>query len=449
MPDFPININVTGQEKTVDQLKQITKELNEADKAADRELRRQQQINKDRQTSANLARQERKETFERLSTEEKLLRLQQQRERTQERLARAQGNELRSAALAARLAQTNSQIRGLTPATAAGGAAAGVGIGGLWGRFASGAGGALSGFLGPLAGLSGLAGIIASVRHSLEESNRLKDIQEQFDLPLSDILKTRSASVRTGISENSALGGVNAINIARAQALADPKSDQARIFDRYKISRGQLANENVSAVGLGVMIRQALGQEGKRGEDAAYLKQIFGRGWQKELAMFADIANQRQDATKGMEKAVETMNAAQETIEGLHKGFSDGITKAYAWVIRTLDFSEGLSKSIRPWFLNAKRTNPIVSSGTDGAGIPANRTADTGVLPEVVPPPSQRGSGGGAPQTADALARIGLFVGGAGGANTVKAVLQRHDQKLGTIVTELKELNNNVARSEW
>lgn len=447
MPDWNLNITATGQEKAVRALNEVKKEMNEADKSAERQGKRLEQINKHRQISANLARQERKEAFERLSTEEKLLRLQTQRERIQERLVRAQGNELRSAALGARLAQTNAQIRGLTPA------AVGGGIGGVLGRFTAGAGGALAGFLGPLAGFAGLAGIIGSVRHSLEQANRFKDIQEQFDLPLSDILKQRSASVRTGVSENSALGGVNAINMARAQALADPTGDHARIFSRYKISRSTLANEDVSAVGLGVMIRQALGQEGKRGEDAAYLKEIFGRGWQKELAIFADIANQRADATKGMEKAVETLNKAQETIDEYHKGISDGIMEAYAGVIRFFDVSEGLSKSLHPWYVNAKRTNPITSSGAGGEapGIPAQRTADTGptLKPAALPSQSGGGGGGGGPQTADALARIGLFVGGAGGVNSVKAILQQQDHKLGTVVSELKRLNSNQEGSDW
>jgi chromosome segregation ATPase len=187
VPDWTLQLRATGQQELVAGLKQVTRELNDQERATERQQKRTDALGKIRQKLNELAKQERKEVFDRLSTEEKLLKLEQQRERLQERMVRAQGNAYRTAALQLRMAQTNASIRGLQ-----GGGEKGEGMLGRLGEV----GAVVGRFFPAVAGLMGVASIFEKLKGTLERAKETSDIAQQLNLGTRDIAGVQAAGRR-------------------------------------------------------------------------------------------------------------------------------------------------------------------------------------------------------------------------------------------------------------
>ena len=429
MPDWILNLGMTGAENLTSGLKKVTSDLNEAAKAAEKQRKHAETINLLEKRLSNLAREERKQAFDRLSVEEKILKLQQQRERIQERLTRAQGNEYRTAALQVHLRQTDRQLQ------LAQGEVPGF-LGRVKGALQAGWGGA---FLGGLAG----GGIAASIqqaigtafskfREALNEGKEIKDVAEAARITPRDVLRLRRASLSAGPTQDVGLNSLRYLDAARSAAIGgDPKA--MGLLKHYGVSEEAYRNEETSNMEIALTIRRGLGERGATQAQAANMRELFGRRWSEFQALTTAMAKMADDATAKTEKEIEDLNVAELKIRRANSAFSGLWRKASAWAVAHPYLSGVLGAYSEVFGGESPEASP-----NKAPGLPELPTT-LGPAPKIVKsndsvvtntPPRQ-----GAPMpTADALARVGLFVGGApGGEGRLLSLLQQQNRHLESI----------------
>lgn len=478
--DWILNMGVTGQEKLVGTLKDVTRELNEADKAADRQRRRLEAINTYRRRAGELARQERREAFQRLSAEEQLLRLQRQRERIQERMTRAHGNELRTAALRVRLAETEARIRQHAPPVISPGVPGGA-LSGMMGAMAGSlaqrlGGGMLGGFIGAAGGPIGIAagsaiglllgGGIAraggaamrGIGSAFARADADSDLAEQLGVSRMDILRLRRAAGYAGVRETAAVRGMSRMGQMRAQALAGDTGAMA-LFRQYGVSESQLRTQ--SHMQIGQAIRASLGKAGALPTDEATLAQLLGDRWQQVLAVFTTMSGMGDGAVKASEESMKKLDEANQKIEAFTNRLKDFATTATAKLLDVAEKVFGNPRWIKAiaalfsWIPGVSTAATAATAAIGAAGnsifgtapagnIPDQRTAGTGAASTATTPAEAitqiSGGGRGIVHSADALARVGLFRGG----DNTRSILEQYNRKLTIIISELQLLNHTV-----
>ncbi|MHC1762924.1 MAG: hypothetical protein AB9869_01275 [Verrucomicrobiia bacterium] len=426
--DWILNMGVTGQEKLVGTLKDVTRELNEADKAADRQRRRLEAINSYRRRAGELARQERREAFQRLSAEEQLLRLQKQREQIQQRLTRAGQNEYRAAALRLKLSQTEAQIRAVTPTSAFGGGMMGGMLGGLGGRMMAG-----------LGGMVGLGALVSSINRRLEEADRLKDTADITGMSLKEVLRVREAAMGLEGTRTEKAAQMSFAQLAalRADALGGNK-EALGLFKGYGVSADALGSDSI--LNVAKTIRGSMGTEGPRPENAANLRTFFGRNYQAVLALLTEMGNMGPETTAKIEETTQSLAAAQTAKEK----FKYKAGNIWDSIINKLVVEPWMNPNMSGgWGKGASYIKPAAAPGATPPApfVPHTAVPQTGsVTPEVKA--LNPSLGPGVMPAADALARIGLFRGGV----DVSSTLQQYKRQLDAIHRELQHLRSDVAK---
>lgn len=423
-------LSATGREQLVSGLKEVTKELNEADKATERQQKRMEAAARWRKQAGVLAKAERTEAFQRLATEEKLVRLQAQRERIQLRIAQAQGNEYRTAALMVRLRQTEAGIRGLR--TPGGG---GAFMGGMMGA------GALRGLLGPLSALTGITSLVSLLRSQFRESDSLADIGQQYGLQPGDVLRTQRAAGYAGVRQRTVNTGLSYVSQLRARALGGDR-EALSLFSYYGVSGDQLKS-GATPLDLAMTVRRGLGDAGPQPKDAQAMRTMFGYQSEGMIATLTELGKMPKDATQQAEADIKTIDRAGTAVESWWNRMWDKMRSITAAATKSVEpifqkFDEGRVAAGGTAFFNPAVGAPSAAAAPALFGA---RTAGAGAVPNV----SRTRASDGATSigSADALARVGLFVGG---GNKIYGTMEEYKRYMAQMVIELRQINLEVSK---
>lgn len=421
--EWILHLGVTGQESLAASLKTITRELNDAEKASMRQKRVMEATARFRERSASLARQERRDAFDRLSSEQKLLRLQQQREKIVERLARAQGNDLRTAALRLRLAQIDPAIRGL--GGGGGGGFLGGAMGGMLGR--GGGGGMLSRLVPGLGAAFGVTALYQQVRGLFGEADMLSDLAEQYGMKRSQLFQVRRGGELAGVREETALSGISNLELVRSKAMGGDK-DSLKLLGAYGVNPQQL-NGGATSLDVGLQIRRTLGREGATAADAGAMAEIFGERWRQSLSVLTAIAQMPQEAAKDIERDIAAIDQANVGLESLQHKTKDKFRSVVAWLLRGG---------------KANREMKATAPSSTVLGIPDQRTVGSipGLNSDRAVNEAFIDRAGGVIPSADALTRVGGFTG----MNEFRPKLQMIQDRLVSIDRGIRELNTEAKK---
>jgi len=452
--DLILRIKADGTVETGAQLDKLATKINQAYSS------KQMAAQKHWQTElADSARKQRKDVFDRLSAEEKLLKLTERRSHIEARLirARTEGNQYRATAMQTQLSRINTQMAGLGSTGFFGGIANamgfGSGTGGLAGAFT---GGALGGMVG--AAIVGLGyQVIGAIRNGLasarEWAAELEALADAYRVPDADVERLRQAIYLAHASEGRVFGGLGRLEAARGLAATDPA--KAALLARYDISKEAAAGEG-STLDLAGTIVRSLGKAGVTSQDIAPLTQLLGARPQKTVlalqkfltgahdektdketgaaidqsARFSRehevIRNRFQKAFAETETRFARSLAPTKNLKDLPGGFLDMLTSPWPLLKGLVQSAKGLAAAVQPEI-------PLAPA----AGL-GPRTAGTGTISR---PPTRALD---AWASVDSLRRIGGFVGAGPGAYERQAA-QTH-QDLERIRQEISRLRTDVNR---
>lgn len=432
-----IGIEVDGARDAARELAAVNRQIKET-AGADAERR----AIRFRRDLANLSRQERRETFSRLSTEQQLSRLTERRLFIERQIVRAQqaGNAYRVGALRLSLANVSGQIAGIGP----------TGLS----RFLGQAGGQIAGFFGGLGmgavGGLGLAGLGASIgmlvrniERSVEESgifaDNLEDMADMLGLKPSELSALKRSALAAGVTSRAVYSVVGRLRSEMASALGGDTTALGR-FTNYGVTREMLRSGDV--IGIGQQIRNRLGSRAGRPEYENDLRAFFGQRPGVSLKIFGDL--RKSGLTDESIRKMATIGASFEEVDANFEERAVKLDAQGKWFQAWLARMERGLPFTRSTYAAAIRSARARSAKRMGVSVPPDE-APAEVLPfnsENVVKPSEPSPFAGRP-TIDALMRIGLFRGGAEARQL--GLLRDQVNRLNEVVAQLKALNREVA----
>lgn len=435
-----IGIQVDGATDAARELRTVTDQLQRTTNAnAERRSLRF------RQSLAALSRQERQESFARLSDEQKLSRLTERRLFLERQLVRAQqqGNAYRAGALRLSLANVAGQTAGLGP----------TGLS----RYLGMAGAQAKGFLGgiglPMMGGMGVAGIgvaTAMLLRSLERASiqaatfadNLEDTADMIGLAPAQFAALQKSALAAGVPGRMVYSAVGKLRSEMASAHGGDPAALAR-FKHYGVSPDQLRGGDV--LGIGKAIRGSLGSGGMTPAHENDLRAFFGGRPGMALKIFGDLkaSAMSDDEIRRVAAFGSAREEVQARVEETALKQEAAGNRLRAWWTRTyasLPFQETMGASA----LVKQREREATARAAAGLP-PTGQVTGEGVAPfnaDSIAKKSDPSALAGRP-TIDALMRIGLFRGGTEARQL--GILRDHSAKLNDIVTQLKKLNSEVA----
>lgn len=403
------------------------------------------------QQQSVIARKARQDAFARLSVEERFVRLQEQRLRLERFIARAeaQGNTYRAQALRLRLAQVGAAMPGLQSPGFFGALRSGFGSmasGSMWGGAAAGGfgGAAIGGAIGSVLGMAAMA-VVSSFKDvalsGVRLAENLGDMAEQLGTTREELLRIRQAGAAANVPQRVISRSLSRVGQLRAAALGGDQ-EAAALLANYGVS-GEMLGGSSSNLDIAMAVRRSLGAGGMRPTDAKNLAAIFGEQPQRMLAALGKVGAPE----PGMEGAIRNLDITGSALEmadlererqSLKAGGASGVSGFIAEQAK----ADSVILYLIRFFRNRKKLVQEASQGEALGATPGDvRTAGEFALGNKTEEKSSTLSHFAGRSAADALTRIGLFLGG----NTATIVrLDRQITELRRIVRELGLLNRNV-----
>ena len=389
-------------------------------------------LNKTKQLNAKfskersaLAREERKEAFNSLTLDEKRLRLTKQQLDLEKNLARAraQGNSTRVGALALSLARNRSSMRGI-------GGSSNV-------ESEIGLGGAIASRFGPAA----LAGAVAAAaRSALHFADETSDLADQLGVTKTQIIQITRAAGYAGASQGKVLGNLSSLSAVRSAALGGDDKAKA-LFSKYGVdpTKGNI-------IELAQAISNSLGPQGMQNADRGAMGTFFGRRPEGILATLKNIPEVGDD----LESKIDRLDKANTRIEQFWNSVKDASAMSFASILQAGDFSLEKGNELRKRFPTLAKMFPAASGflslfenkQQSSSSFADKRRAEdefirNPMVSEHYEDPYRRSA---VPQ-ADALARMGLYIGG--GPNNPSNLMKQQLSELKAI----KEATRNQTQA--
>lgn len=427
-----------GQQQVIQSAKAITAEVNKGFGVA--QAQRQQQA----------ARELRRESFQRLTAEEKLARLTERRIQLERYLQRAeaQGNTRRMEALRVRMSQVQAGLG--TPATgfwgslrsnfssSASGSLFGGAVSGGFGGAAI--GGAVGGVIGTAVGAAAMK-LVTSFGHASraakELADNLGDVAEQTGMSRTELLDIRRAASLSGVRQQTVMRSLANLSQQRAGALAGDERLQ-QLFANYGVSGGML--EKGSPIHIAQVIARSLGAGGMMPADAKNLQVLLGEQPGRMLSMVGRLRGGSPDiepALARLDKLASAKEFADQERELLSlKAEASKPDQTQRWYGPRLIgwfFRRAWADSYLRWKGDFNRAM-VGKADSSSAGSGARTAGDFQFGARDAESKEQTLGAFGGRSAADALSRIGLFVG----ANN--AALRRMDQQIAELRRITREL---------
>jgi len=393
--------------------------IRKIDATTDRLNKQRDLVKKYTQERAGMAKAERRETFNALTNEEKMVRLARQRLDLERHLARAreQNNSVRERAL--RLSMARNQIStGMVGAGTSGAAGAFLGALSATGLIRGASIGAIFTALG------------GAAKSALSFADEMSDLAEQLGVSRREIIEITKAAGYAGASSKAVIVNLSTLAAARSAALSGDERSRT-LFARYGVDPSQ-----GNIIELAKSVSQGLGRGGMQAGDRGAMGQLFGR---RPEAMIATLRN-IQDVDAGMEGKIERLDAANARIEQFFNKVKEVNATIFASILQLADsLLASRARDLRPGRIGTmngldyimSRRAPITNTGT-GSGMADLRRLDDTVLGGVGktgPTSPYDGSFRSPVAQADSLARMGIYIGGS--QNSAQNIMRQQ-------LTELK-----------
>lgn len=387
---------------------------------------------------ASIAKADRREAFNSLSVEEKRVKLTRQQLDLERHLARAraQGNDTRVAALRLSMARNRVASAGLGSAVVSQSQGAG-----------STALGTLAALRGGPAGLAIAAvggAIFKAASSALKFADEMSDMAEQVGISRAEMVQITRASGAAGVSVRHMLGGLSALEAQRSAALGGDAKAQA-LFARYGVDPSQGNSFEVAR-----RIAGALGNGSLQTEDRGAMGQLFGRRPEAMLSMLRNV----QEVDGGLENKIQRLDAANARIEQFWNKVNEVNATVFASILNAIDKYNEFSANPRtgaPGSMNGldfvqsrlSKAPTSLSDAVAGPGMGRFRRSEDTVLGGggFVSDPTFRT----AVPAADALARMGLYIGG--GPNSSNNIMRQQLAELKAIKDATR--GNTQAIRNW
>lgn len=420
--DIDFKLVIKGESKeAADAADEATKRLNRLKEAT-------KQLSAERQ---KIAKTERRDRFNALSEEEKLVRLRDRQLTLERQLARARssGKEFRSAALATSLARTRFDIGRITQQQKQNG-----GTGSTLERLNSFTSGGIGAF-GP-AGIAvgGIAATVSGMAYAMKKgfqnamqfSDEIGDYADLLGTSRMEVVRLLKAAGAAGVRSQTVMSGLSAVAAARGGAIAGDDS-MIQAFQRYGVSKQMLEGSD-SNLKIAQAIVKSLGSGGMLATDRLPLGSIFGRRPEQTFAALQAMQSGGNEIL--LEKSLQKMDEVNQKYDELTNKLKLSAVIISAILAKAAEFA---APHVRNFVLN----NPI------GATLfTAGSLAHNAMFPQApTPSPSwaeKRRSEDSLPDrtapttaltnakapvklevpTSEAMARIGLYRGGIDPART-------------------------------
>ncbi len=407
--------------------------IRKIEETTDRLNKQRDLVKKYTQERASMAKAERKETFNALTNEEKMVRLARQRLDLERHLARAreQNNSVRERAL--RLSMARNQIStGMVGAGTSGAAGAFLGALSATGLIRGASIGAIFTALG------------GAAKSALSFADEMSDLAEQLGVSRREIIEITKAAGYAGASSKAVIGNLSTLAAARSAALSGDERSRA-IFARYGVDPSQ-----GNIIELAKSVSQGLGRGGMQAGDRGAMGQLFGRRPEAVIATLRNI----QDVDEGLAGKIERLDAANARIEQFFDKMKMFVATSFAGALQLWDSYSKFTSNPRvasQGTMNGldyimSRRAPIANTGT-GSGMADLRRLDDTVLGGVGktgPASPYDGSFRSPVAQADSLARMGLYIGG--GPNAAQTIMRQQLTEL-KLIKEASRANNQAIRN--
>jgi hypothetical protein len=424
--------------------KKAASELNALDKFESKSRKNQQLLLSNEKQTLQLAKQQRREAFDKLSVEEKTNKLLAQRSKLlmlQERM-QARGNVVAASSHKLALAQTNAQLKGLQ------------GQGGILGAFNSFKGGLSGGMMaGGIAGAAGGAGMAVAqallegiairarqimmapfniagaagrmVMSSINEGDQLADTAEEAGTTPEKLFRFKTASSRAGIKRTTAMRTLQFMRATRSQAATDPELKS--IYAQYRVGQSDLKSDK-DILDISTQLFGSLGKGGVLKGDIPGLRKIGGPNVEKlalVMQRFAGLNKDQSldDSIKNLDAANTGIEAAETKYSKVKMGLSSGLITA--------------AKALFNKYVDVQIKEPAAKPGSVAERFEGSRTAamQRVGISQWNYQNWNRGDG-------DQLTRIGLF---RGGTDSGRMDRKQQIKELQNIVKEIQTLSKTMA----
>ncbi len=407
--------------------------IRKIEETTDRLNKQRDLVKKYTQERAGMAKAERRETFNALTNEEKMVRLARQRLDLERHLARAreQNNSVRERAL--RLSMARNQIStGMVGAGTSGAAGAFLGALSATGLIRGASIGAIFTALG------------GAAKSALSFADEMSDLAEQLGVSRREIIQITKAAGYAGASSNAVIGNLSTLAAARSAALSGDERSKA-IFARYGVDPSQ-----GNIIELAKSVSQGLGRGGMQAGDRGAMGQLFGRRPEAVIATLRNI----QDVDAGMEGKIERLDAANARIDQFFNKVKEVNATIFASILQLADSYSRIASDPRSGRIGTmngldyimSRRAPISNTGI-GSGMADLRRLDDTVLGGVGktgPTSPYDGSFRSPVAQADSLARMGLYIGG--GPGSAQTIMRQQLTEL-KLIKEASRANNQAIRN--
>lgn len=365
---------------------------------------------------AKMAREDRAFKFRQLSDEDKLIRLKERQLQIEQRLERAtsSGNTTRMTAL--KLAQARNKA-------AIGSASGSSGEGGFFATATSLRGGIIGGIA---------AAISGAYSSSLSFADNMSDLADQLNITRKQVVEITRAAGYAGVSTKQIVGNLTSLEAARSAALGGDQKMKA-LFSQFGINP---AEGNV--VDIAQSLKYSLGRSGGIStENRNAIGKLVGRKPESFVAMLRSM----EDAGGDIEQTLSRLDLANSRNEQFWNKVKEFTATTFAGILGVVDNYNRYSSDPRtgaPGSLNGidyvqrkialqrgfgPNSNQRPSTMADLHRLEDARLNAMNVYGQVQDPTFRTP----VPQ-ADALARMGLYVGG--GPNSANSVLRQQLNEL-------------------
>lgn len=415
---------------------------------------------------ADLQAQSRRDAYNRLSVEEKITLLKQRQASLDAAASRAGAGTALARGIAIKQAMVASDLQALS-------SGAGGGLSGLRGilpLLGGGVAGTIGGaFLGGVAGggigmaVTGIIGaLVRSAEKALEFADEVEDAAFQFRMTGEEMVRLRRAAAMSGVPSAGMMGALSRIESVRAAALGGD-SKAMSLLRAYGVTESQVKGD-ASPFELMIAIQRSLGSGGMTSEDRGPLGQLFGRRPEKVIAALSSLppAGSADD-----EERLKRLSEGQDFREKSYFEW-DELWRRF-WGNLAIIFSKNnpgpgaIGAAIRgerpssEWMLNTPsgHSAPViprtVGKYTGFDSVDWNNTLsewdqESQLADEwAAAGESKHRAGSAGPTrmgTADALARIGLF---RGGASSTQRLMESQLQQLRQSVEQLRQINTRLS----
>lgn len=408
--------------------------IRKIDATTDRLNKQRDLVKKYTQERAGMAKAERRETFNALTNEEKMVRLARQRLDLERHLARAreQNNSVRERAL--RLSMARNQIStGMVGAGTLGAAGAFLGALSATGLIRGASIGAIFTALG------------GAAKSALSFADEMSDLAEQLGVSRKEIIEITRAAGYAGASSRQVIGNLSTLAAARSAALSGDERSRT-LFARYGVDPAQ-----GNIIELAKSVAQGLGPGGMKAGDRGAMGQLFGR---RPEAMIATLRNV-QEVDEGLAGKIERLDAANARIEQFFNKVKEVNATIFASILQLADSYSQIASDPRSGRIGTmngldyimSRRAPIngQTPAIAGAGMAGRRRLDDTVLGGPVAPGSPYDGSFRSPVAqADSLARMGLYIGG--GPGSAQTIMRQQLTEL-KLIKEASRSNNQAIRN--